>query len=75
MSTTARQGYSPNRAGENLLAFCQRARSVLRSQLVKPPRDNELAYEAYVESILAIHRMDHRELTAAMQALSKGSRA
>lgn len=68
MATTTRYGYSPSQAGENLLAFCAKARETLLQQLEKPSHTDEAAYAAYVKAKMAIHQMDHRELRATLQA-------
>lgn len=66
MATTARYGYNPNRAGENLLKFCTEARKTLLARLVKPSITDEAAFEAFVLAKAAIRNMDHNELRAAL---------
>lgn len=69
MSTTARYGYNGNRAGEQLLAFCNQARRTLINRLAKPAKgilEDEEAWAEHFGAIKRINDMDHRELRAAM---------
>lgn len=62
------EGYSPNRAGEQLLKGCNEARATLYARLSKPGITDEAAYEGYVLQKIAIRNMDHNELCAALKA-------
>lgn len=67
MSSTARQHYSPNHAGNMLLKQCEAMRATLLQRLVKPADCDDAALAAYIEAKVAIKRMDHKELRAAMR--------
>lgn len=71
MATTARYGYNPNRAGENLLKFCSEARKTLLSRLAKPDVTDAAAFEEWVQAKVSINNMSHSELRAALDGLTK----
>lgn len=69
MSTTARYGYNGNRAGEQLLSFCNKARRTLIDRLPKPTKpiaEDEQAWADHFNAIARINAMDHNELRQAM---------
>lgn len=69
MSTTVRYGYNGNRAGEQLLSFCRRARHTLIGRLSKPTcsiLEDEEAWARHFEAIKRINDMDHAELRKAL---------
>ena len=69
MATTARYGYNGNRAGEQLLAFCTKARRTLISRLGKPANsilEDQQAWAEHFAAIKRINDMGHAELRQAL---------
>jgi hypothetical protein len=60
-------GYNPNHAGNQLLAFCNKARATLRARLVKPPISNVAAFEQFIAAKVSIRNMDYQELKVALK--------
>lgn len=65
------EGYNPNHAGNQLLAFCNKARATLNTRLVKPSITDEAAYEQFILAKASIRNMDHNELRAALRSKAK----
>lgn len=61
-------GYNPSHAGNQLLAFCTKARATLRDRLVKPHISDVAAFEKYIADKVSIRNMDHRELKVALSS-------
>lgn len=66
MTSTARQHYSPTHAGNMLLKQCEEMRATLIDKMVKPAAGDDAALVAHIEAKVAITRMDHKELRAAV---------
>lgn len=64
--SASHQHHSPSHAGSVLLKQCEGMRASLRERLVKPDEGDSAALEAHIAAKVAINRMDHKELRAAV---------